>query len=33
MTFFAPVYDGFTEGVDTPDLKKAQALIDKLRVS
>ncbi len=29
----APVYDWFTEGFDTPDLKEAKALIDKLRAS
>ena len=26
----APVYERFTEGLDTPDLKKAKALLDKL---
>ncbi|MCP5109939.1 MAG: hypothetical protein GY953_03795, partial [bacterium] len=26
----APVYDWFTEGFDTPDLKEAKALLDKL---
>jgi class 3 adenylate cyclase/predicted ATPase len=29
----APVYDWFTEGFDTPDLKEAKALIDKLLAS
>jgi predicted ATPase len=29
----APVYDWFTEGFDTPDLKEAKALIDNLRAS
>jgi class 3 adenylate cyclase/tetratricopeptide (TPR) repeat protein len=29
----APVYDWFTEGFDTPDLKEAKALIGELRVS
>jgi predicted ATPase len=27
----APVYGWFTEGFDTPDLKKAKALLDELR--
>jgi class 3 adenylate cyclase/tetratricopeptide (TPR) repeat protein len=27
----APVYDWFTEGFDTPDLKEAKALLDELR--
>ena len=27
----APVYGGFTEGFDTPDLKEAKALLDELR--
>jgi predicted ATPase len=27
----APVYNWFTEGFDTPDLKEAQALLDELR--
>jgi predicted ATPase len=26
----APVYDWFTEGFDTPDLKEAKALLDPL---
>ena len=26
----APVYGWFTEGFDTPDLKEAKALLDKL---
>jgi predicted ATPase len=26
----APVYAGFTEGFDTPDLKEAKALLDEL---
>jgi predicted ATPase len=26
----APVYDWFTEGFDTPDLKDAKALLDQL---
>ena len=26
----APVYDWFTEGFNTPDLKEAQALLNKL---
>ena len=26
----APLYDGFTEGFDTPDLKEAKALLDDL---
>jgi predicted ATPase len=26
----APVYDWFTEGFDTPDLKEATALLDQL---
>jgi predicted ATPase len=26
----APVYGGFTEGFDTPDLKKAKALLEML---
>ena len=26
----APIYDWFTEGFDTPDLKDAKALLDKL---
>jgi len=26
----APVYDWFTEGFDTPDLKEAKALLDEL---
>jgi predicted ATPase len=26
----APVYDWFTEGFDTPDLKNAKALLDEL---
>jgi len=29
----APVYDRFTEGVETADLKAARALIDDLRES
>ena len=29
----APVYSWFTEGFDTPDLKEAKTLIDKLRAS
>jgi predicted ATPase len=28
--FLAPVYEWFTEGFDTPDLKEAKALLDKL---
>ncbi len=28
--FLAPVYDWFTEGFDTPDLKEAKALLDEL---
>ena len=27
----APVYDWFTEGFDTPDLREAKALLDALR--
>ena len=27
----APIYDWFTEGFDTPDLKDAKALLDELR--
>ena len=27
----APIYDWFTEGFDTPDLKEAKALLDELR--
>jgi predicted ATPase len=27
----SPVYDGFTEGFDTLDLKEAKALLDQLR--
>jgi predicted ATPase len=27
----APVYDWFTEGFDTPDLKEARALLEALR--
>jgi predicted ATPase len=27
----APIYDWFTEGFDTPDLKEAKALLDQLR--
>ena len=27
----APVYDGFTEGFDIPDLKDTKALLDELR--
>ena len=27
----APVYGGFTEGFDTPDLKEAKTLLDELR--
>ena len=27
----APVYGWFTEGLDTPDLKEANALLDELR--
>jgi predicted ATPase len=27
----SPVYRGFTEGFDTPDLKEAKALLDQLR--
>ena len=27
----APVYDWFTEGFDTPDLKDAKALLDELK--
>ena len=26
----APIYDWFTEGFDTPDLKDAKALLDQL---
>jgi predicted ATPase len=26
----APIYGGFTEGFDTPDLKEAKALLDEL---
>jgi predicted ATPase len=26
----APVYGWFTEGIDTPDLKEAEALLDEL---
>jgi predicted ATPase len=26
----APIYDWFTEGFDTPDLKDAKALLDEL---
>ncbi len=26
-----PVYDWFTEGFDTPDLKAAEALLDELK--
>ncbi len=26
----APIYDWFTEGFDTPDLKEARALLDEL---
>ena len=26
----APVYDGFTQGFDTPDLKEAKALLEAL---
>jgi predicted ATPase len=26
----APVYDWFTEGFDTPDLKEAKALLDQI---
>ena len=26
----APIYDWFTEGFDTPDLKEAKALLDEL---
>jgi predicted ATPase len=26
----APVYGWFTEGIDTPDLKEAKALLDEL---
>jgi hypothetical protein len=26
-----PIYDGFTEGFDLPDLKAASALLDELR--
>ncbi len=29
--FLTPVYDWFTEGFDTPDLKEAKALLDDLR--
>ncbi len=28
---FAPIYDWFTEGFDTPDLEEARALLEKLR--
>ena len=28
--FLAPVFDWFTEGFDTPDLKDAKALLDEL---
>ncbi len=28
--FLAAVYDWFTEGFDTPDLRDAKALLDKL---
>jgi hypothetical protein len=27
----APVYEWFTEGFDTPDLKEAKALLEELR--
>ena len=27
---FAPVYEGFTEGFDTRDLKEAKALLEEL---
>jgi len=27
----APVYDWFTEGFDTPDLKDAKALLEELK--
>ena len=26
----APIYDWFTEGLDTPDLQEAKALLDEL---
>jgi predicted ATPase len=29
-TLVAPIYNWFTEGFDTPDLKEAKALLDKL---
>jgi predicted ATPase len=30
LDLLAPVYEWFTEGLDTPDLKEAKALLDKL---
>jgi predicted ATPase len=30
-SLLAPIYDWFTEGFDTPDLKEAKALLDQLR--
>jgi len=31
MGRLAPVYDGFTEGFDTTDLKEAKTLLDELK--
>ena len=33
MTLLAPTYEWFTEGLDTPDLKEAKALLDELAMS
>ncbi len=30
LGLLAPIYDGFAEGFDTPDLKDAKALLDEL---
>ena len=30
-TVLAPVFDWFTEGIDTVDLRQAKALLDELR--
>ena len=31
QALLAPIYDGFTEGYDTPDLSEAKALLDEMR--
>ena len=31
LDLLAPIYESFTEGFDTRDMKQAKALLDKLR--